>query len=103
MEVEIAPEEKFTDLYWIVQRQYVIHEGESNCPISKSRCYTSTKRRLKSGNTYQIELMIDELTPPDIDDPIVLVKDFRERNGEDSIEIFFVPKISDKDDFDKPR
>ena len=45
-----------------------------------------------------MQLVIDELTQSDLEDPIVLVKDFRERTGEDSIEIFFVPKISEKDD-----
>ena len=101
MEVEIGSEEKFTDLYWIVQRQHVVQEGESVCPTSKTKCYTSTKRRQKnstSPNTFEIELEVDVLTDTDIEEPVVLVKDFRNRNGDDVIDIFFVPKTSDRDE-----
>ena len=41
-----------------------------------------------------MELVIDELTRPDLDDPLVLVKNFRDQDGELSTEIFFVQKIS---------
>lgn len=55
MEVEIGKEERVTtDLYWIVQRQHVVYEGESSCPVSKDECYTSSKRKQKSGNLYEV-------------------------------------------------
>lgn len=98
MEVEIGSEEKFTDLYWIVQRQHVVQEGESVCPTSKTKCYTSSKRRQKSPNRFEIELEVDVLTETDIEEPVVLVKDFRNQNGDDVIDIFFVPKTTDNDE-----
>ena len=58
MEVEIGKEEKVTDLYWIVQRQHVVHEGESSCPVSKDECYTSSKRKHKSGNLYEVRFRL---------------------------------------------
>ena len=92
MEVEIGPEEKHVDLYWIVQRQHIVHENEFKCPtVSKSRCYTSTKRSRRDGNSFAIKLVIDELTRRDMEDPIVLVKDFRDPHGEDLMELYFVP------------
>ena len=44
----------------------------------------------------QISLEIDELTSGDIEEPVVLAKDYRDRNNDDVIEIFYVPKMSDK-------
>ena len=98
MDVEIGSEDQLVDLYWIVQRRHLVREGETMCPNSNKKCYKSSKRRQKSPtNLFELQLAIDVLSEADIEDPIVLVKDFRNRNGQDVIEVFYVPKTS-KDD-----
>ena len=32
MNVTVEPNNRYTDLYWIVQRQYIVKEGKVYCP-----------------------------------------------------------------------
>jgi hypothetical protein len=73
----VKPEDKFVDLYWIVQRQHIVHEGSTVCPASSKKCYTSSKRRPAGADAYDIDLDIDVLSARDIEEPIALVKDFQ--------------------------
>lgn len=78
--------------------------GETYCPTSKNECYTSSRRRKIMPSLYDVELTIDVLSSDDIDHPLVLVKDHRDTKGDDHIDIFRVPKNSDKlvgDDYDE--
>ena len=46
-----------------------------------------------TNDLYQIGLKFDELLRDDIEEPIVLVKDYRNARGQDLVEFFTVPKV----------
>ena len=90
MEMEINEnKEEYTDFYWIVRRNLKIYEGDLSCTGTRKRrnqnCYDALKRRkIRTKNKsngiikYELSLIIDKLEKEDVEEPIFLVKDYRE-------------------------
>jgi hypothetical protein len=105
MNVTIGADESFTDFLWIVQRKYIVYEGDEECPEDEDEnCYfAKRRRRIRGGkkNEYQMQLIIDKLSRDDLDQPVVLIKDYEhEKTRKDLFELQFVPKFSPLVDYD---
>ena len=87
--IDIDPDDRRVELYWIVQRRYKIDEGDEECPDRD--CYESGRARELENDVYSITLKFDELTLEDIETPIVLVKKYRTRSGDILHEMSFLP------------
>ncbi len=63
--ITIYPNERNTEVYWIVQREFVIRERDRECPDND--CYEAGRlRRVGDTNTYTMTLTFDEITREDI-------------------------------------
>ena len=105
MNVTIGHDESFTDFFWIIQRKYIVYEGDEECPEdADDNCYyAKRRRRIRGGkkNEYQMQLIIDKLSRDDLDEPVVLIKDYEhEKTRKDLFELQFVPKFSPLVDYD---
>merc|ERR1719242_747655 len=104
MNVTIGHNEEYTDFYWIIQRKYIVYEGEEECPDEGRNCYTAKRRRRIRGgkkNEYQMHLIIDKLSRDDLREPVVLVKDYElEKTRKELFEVQFVPKFAEIKDYD---
>ena len=56
--------------------------------------------RFENTNTYELELRIDELVDEDIEEPIVLVKEYRDGRNKDKIGLIFMPKVDLNEDLE---
>ena len=104
MNVTIGHNEEFTDFYWIIQRKYIVYEGEEECPDEGRNCYTAKRRRKIRGgrkNEFQMHLIIDKLSRDDLREPVVLVKDYEhEKTNKNLFEVQFVPKFAPIKDYE---
>ena len=105
LNVTIDKEESYTDFFWIIQRKYIVYEGEEECPDDENgNCYTAKRRRRVRGGRkteYQMHLIIDKLSRDDLREPVVLVKDYEhEKTRKDLFEVQFVPKFAPIKDYD---
>ena len=103
MNVTINDDDPFTDFFWIVQRKYIIYEGDEECPDEeRGNCYLAKRRRRIRGapkNLYKMRLDIDELSRDDLSEPVVLIKDYRDRKTrKDIFQLQFVPKLPPLDE-----
>ena len=67
MNVTIGHDESFTDFFWIIQRKYIVYEGDEECPEDDDdNCYyAKRRRRIRGGkkNEYQITRGIVQSPP----------------------------------------
>ena len=58
--------------------------------------------RFEGTNTYELELKIDELVEDDILEPIVLVKEFsnKDNNKQEQVNLLFMPKLDPDEDLE---
>ncbi|XP_071750295.1 uncharacterized protein [Lepeophtheirus salmonis] len=97
-------EPKYTDalsFFWIIQRKYLIYEGDQwFCPSKLGVCYEPRRRkylRSPTGTKIILDLVISEVTTPDLEEPIVLIMEYVEKNSSSNVynymsRIFKVPK-----------
>ena len=85
-------------IYWIVQRKYLVQEGELFCANEEeSDCLEARSRRKIKGmdNQYRMKMIIDELREKDIEEPMVLVKQYYNERNKFSVEMIHVDKTDD--------
>ena len=105
MNVTIDDRDPFTDFFWIIQRKYIVYEGDEECPDEEDgNCYVAKRRRHIRGahkNAYQMRLDIDKLSRDDLSEPVVLIKDYEDgKTRKDFFELQFVPKFYPLGDYD---
>merc|ERR1719367_993555 len=105
LNVTVDKEESFTDFFWVIQRKYIVYEGEEECPDDENgNCYVAKRRRRVRGgkkNEYQMHLIIDKLSRDDLKEPVVLIKDYEiEKTRKELFELQFVPKFAPIKDYD---
>lgn len=99
IDVNIPDDIEVQNLYWITQRYITIFEGEKVCPQRDDECYVSSERYQLEGTKYEMKLTIDRLSQADLDEPLVLIMDYRDKEGVDRVEVLTVPGSgSDQDD-----
>ena len=106
MNVTIDKDESFTDFFWIIQRKYIVYEGDEECPDEENgNCFVAKRRRKirNSGrkNDYQMHLIIDKLSRDDLRYPVVLIKNYEDnKTKKDLFQMQFVPKFAPLKDYD---
>ncbi|TRY78427.1 hypothetical protein TCAL_06906 [Tigriopus californicus] len=91
VDIDIPDDIEVQSLYWITQRYVTIPEGETVCPERDNECYVSSERYQLEGTKYEMKLIIDRLAQADLDDPLVLIMDYKDKDGVDRVEVLTVP------------
>ena len=95
LEFDLNPrEESESNFFWVVQRSYVIPLDRKECPRDAKDCFTSSNVRQKTGQrkTFQVSLEFERLSDEDIENPVVLVREYGERRDGKKYQIYFLPK-----------